>query len=124
MRSSGVAIAITAAAFTGCVKYHPRSLDPPRSEQQFHTRTLADPGLVSFLNRANWPPPKLALEELAAVAIYFNPDLDLARAQLHTAQAAILSGKRAPQPVALGRRRMGEHAGIGASISLRFRFHP
>jgi outer membrane protein TolC len=54
--------------------------------------------LVSFLNRANWPPPKLTLDDLTAVAIYFNPELDLARAQLRTAQAAILTAKGRPSP--------------------------
>jgi hypothetical protein len=52
------AIAALAAALTGCVKYHPRPLDPPRSEHQFRARTLADPGLVAFLKRADWPPAK------------------------------------------------------------------
>lgn len=98
MRSFGIAIAIAAAALSGCVKYHPRPLDPPRSEQQFHSRNLLDPGLVSFLNRANWPPPKLRLDDLTAVAIYFNPELDLARAQLRTAQAAILTARGRPNP--------------------------
>jgi outer membrane protein TolC len=86
------------AALTGCVQYHAHPLDPPRSEQQFHARTLADPGLASFLNRANWPPPKLSLEDLTAVAFYFNPELDLARAQLRAAQAGILTAKGRTNP--------------------------
>lgn len=98
MRSSGLAVAIVAAALTGCVKYHPHPLDPPLSEQQYRARTLADPGLRSFLKRADWPPQKLTLDDLAAVAIYFNPDLDLARAQMRTAQAAILTAKGRPNP--------------------------
>jgi cobalt-zinc-cadmium efflux system outer membrane protein len=53
---------------------------------------------VSFLNRANWPPPQLTLDDLTAVAIYFNPELDLARAQLRTAQAAILTARGRPNP--------------------------
>lgn len=86
------------AVLAGCVKYHPGSLDPVRSEQNFRARSLADPGLSSFLNRAAWPPARLGLNDLAAVALYFNSDLDLARAQLRTAQAAILTAKAKPYP--------------------------
>ena len=75
------AASIGAVALFGCVKYHPRALDPPRSEQQFRARTLADAGLGSFLKRADWPPPQLGLNDLTAVAFYFNADLDVARAQ-------------------------------------------
>lgn len=89
---------IGAVALTGCVKYHSRPLDPPRSEQQFRARTLADSGLQSFLKRADWPPTKLGLNDLAAVAMYFNADLDVARAQLRTAQSAIMTAKTRPNP--------------------------
>lgn len=84
---------VIAASLTSCVKYHPHPLDPPRSEQQFHARTLADPGLAAFLKRTDWPPARLGLNDLAAVALYFNSDLDIARAQLRTAQAAIITAK-------------------------------
>lgn len=89
---------MAAAALTGCVKYHPQPLDPPRSEQRFRARTLADPGLRKFLDRADWPPPRLTLDDLSAAALYFNPDLDTARAQLRTARAAILTAKGRPNP--------------------------
>lgn len=96
MRSSVIAIA--AVILTGCVKYHPRPLDPPRSEQQFRARTLTDPGLRTFLKRADWPPARLSLNDLAAVALYFNSDLDVARAQLRTAQAAVITARARPNP--------------------------
>ena len=98
MRSSVAASVIVAALLTSCVKYHPRPLDPPRSEQQFRARALSDPGLRTFLKRANWPPANLNLNDLEAVAIYFNADLDMARAQLRTAQAAVITAKARPNP--------------------------
>ncbi len=98
MRGLRIAIVIAVAALTGCVKYHPRPLDPPRLEQQFHARKLNDPGLVSFLHRPNWPPAKLTLDDLAAVAIYFHAELDLARAQLRSAQAGIVTARERPNP--------------------------
>jgi outer membrane protein TolC len=83
---------------TGCVRYHPHPLDPPRSAQQFRARTLTDPGLGTFLKRADWPPARLSLNDLAAVALYFNSDLDVARAQLRTAQAAVITARARPNP--------------------------
>ena len=80
------------------MKYHPAPLDPVRTEHAFRTRTLADLGLRSFVNQANWPPARLGLNDLAAVALYFNPDLDVARAQLRTAQAAIVTAKARTNP--------------------------
>jgi cobalt-zinc-cadmium efflux system outer membrane protein len=90
--------AIVAVLLTGCVRYHPRPLDPPRSEQQFRARTLTDPGLRSFLKRTDWPPALLKMNDLAAVALYFNSDLDVARAQLRTAQAAVITARARPNP--------------------------
>jgi len=83
---------------SGCVKYVPHPLDPPRSEQQFRARTLTDPGLGAFVRRVNWPPEKLSLNDLTAVALYFNSDLDVARAQLRAARAAVITAKARPNP--------------------------
>jgi outer membrane protein, heavy metal efflux system len=87
-----------ALLLTNCVRYQPHPLDPPHSEQQFRTRSLADPGLIAFLKRADWPPAKLQLRDLYAVALYYNPDLDVARAHLRTAQAAIVTANTRPNP--------------------------
>ena len=38
------------------------------------------------------------MNDLAAVALYFNADLDVGRAQLRTAQAAVLTAKARPNP--------------------------
>lgn len=87
-----------ALALAGCVRYQPHPLDPPRSEQQFRARSLSDPGLIAFLKRTDWPPAKLQLRDLYAVALYYNPDLDVARARLRTAQAAIITANTRPNP--------------------------
>ncbi len=87
-----------ALLLNNCVRYQPHPLDPPHSEQQFRTRSLTNPGLVAFLKRADWPPGKLQLRDLYAVALYYNPDLDIARAHLRTAQAAIITASTRPNP--------------------------
>jgi cobalt-zinc-cadmium efflux system outer membrane protein len=95
-------ILMTAMGFalllTSCVRYQPHPLDPPHSEQQFRTRSLADPGLIAFLKRADWPPAKLQLRDLYAVALYYSPELDVARAHLRTAQAGIVTANTRPNP--------------------------
>jgi outer membrane protein, heavy metal efflux system len=98
VRGLAIAAWITAAAFTSCLKYHPHPLDPPRAEQQFRSRSLTDPGLRAFVKRADWPPAKLAMNDLAAAAFYFNSDLDVARAQLRTAEAAAFAAAARPNP--------------------------
>ena len=95
MRVCAIAAAIV---LTGCVKYYPKPLNPPRSEQQFRARTLTDPGLRVFLKRADWPPTKLGPNDLAAIALYFNPDLDVARAQVRSAEAAVVTAQGRPNP--------------------------
>lgn len=95
-------ILLTATGFAlllaGCVRYQPHPLDPPHSEQQFRTRSLSDPGLIAFLKRPDWPPAKLQLRDLYSVALYYSPDLDVARAHLRTAQAAIITASTRPNP--------------------------
>lgn len=85
---------------SGCVKYRPHPIDPPRLERQFYTRSLDDAGLraLAGAHRMSWPPQRLDLASLALVAQYFSPDLALAQARLNTAQAAILTAKGRPNP--------------------------
>lgn len=100
LRTSALLAALSAPALllTSCVRYQPHPLDPPHSEQQFRARALADPGLIAFLKRSDWPPAKLQLSDLYAVALYFSPELDVARAHLRTTQAAILTANTRPNP--------------------------
>ncbi len=93
-----LSIAAAAALLTGCVRYQPHPLDPPHSEKQFRARSLSDPGLAAFLKRSDWPPAKLTLRDLESVALYYSPDLDLARARLRTTQAAIATANTKPNP--------------------------
>src|SRR5579859_6042295 len=89
---------LVAAFLNSCVKYHPQPLDPPHSEQKFRARDLTDPGLRSFLKRDDWPPAQVGLNDLGAIALYYNSDLDLARAKFRTAQAAVITAKARPNP--------------------------
>ena len=91
------------ALFAGCAHYQPHPLDPPHSEQQFRARSLTDSGLRTFLKRDDWPPAKLQLRDLYSVALYYSPELDVARAHLRTTQAAIVTANTRPNPsIAIG----------------------
>jgi outer membrane protein TolC len=50
------------------------------------------------LNRPAWPPAKLQLRDLFAVALYYSPDLDVARAQFQTARAAVITASERKNP--------------------------
>jgi cobalt-zinc-cadmium efflux system outer membrane protein len=86
------------ATLGGCARYTPQPLNPPQVERQFRARSIHDPGLAAFLKRPHWPPAKLGLDDVVAVALYFSPDLDVARAQWRTAEAAVLTAKGRPNP--------------------------
>jgi outer membrane protein TolC len=88
---------VALAVLSGCVKYQPRPIDPPRLEQDYRSRSLSDPGLRAFVEAgsaqkpASWPPDKLDLKALTLIAFYFSPALDVARSQTAIAQAELLT---------------------------------
>jgi outer membrane protein TolC len=92
------ALTLSALLLAACAAYHSHPLNPPQSEQQFRTRSLTDPGLIAFLKRPDWPPSRLQLRDLYSVALYYNPALDIARAHLRTARAAIVTASTRPNP--------------------------
>ena len=89
---------------TGCYHYRPQAILPPALEQQYRTRSLADPGLRDFVNAqpiekpTSWPPAELTLDTLTVVAFYFQPDLDTARARLATASGGVVTASTRPNP--------------------------
>jgi outer membrane protein, heavy metal efflux system len=92
----------------GCVRYVPRSIDPPTLEQSYRSRSLTDQNLQTFFNSTSlikpesWPPQSLDLEGLTVLALYFSPDLDEARSRLAVADAAITTARVRPNPSAVG----------------------
>jgi len=88
----------------GCYHYRPQPILPPALEQQYRSRSLADPGLKEFIDAqplgkpASWPPTELSLDTLTLVAFYFHPDLDAARARLAASEAAVITASTKPNP--------------------------
>jgi outer membrane protein TolC len=91
-----VATAVLVATLLGCSGPEIPPLDPERSEAEFRSRTLSDPGLREFLESNlgrkldPFPLPSWDLRTLTLVAFYYHPDLDVARAHL----GAVRAGRR------------------------------
>jgi cobalt-zinc-cadmium efflux system outer membrane protein len=75
-----------------------------QSPQQFYLRSLDNPELKNFMKAATgtalstWPLSKWHLNQLNLVAFYYNPDLDVARAQWNTVKAAEITAGQIPNP--------------------------
>jgi outer membrane protein TolC len=90
----------------GCAvrRYQPAPIVANATASQFESRSLADDGLRSFEEKnlgqpvSSWPPKAWNLQTLSLVALYFNPTLDLARARLARADAAIVTAGARPNP--------------------------
>ena len=84
-------------------RYQPRPLNAADSATSFEARTLADPGLRTFAEKhlahpiVPWP-PAWDLQTLSLAALYFNPDLDAARARIAESQAALVTAAAHPNP--------------------------
>ena len=67
-----------------CVRYTPKPVTAAKTLDDFEARRLDSPDLLQFLEKNGNParPPKAwDLEALTLVALYYHPDLDVARAQ-------------------------------------------
>ena len=106
-RPRWVAFAVAFLAVSGCQHIAPAPLSPAQSAAELEARSLSDPRLREFLERQlgarqpQWPPQRLDLDALTLAAFYFQPSLDLARAQLDVARGAIETAGQRPNP-ALG----------------------
>jgi cobalt-zinc-cadmium efflux system outer membrane protein len=98
------AIIFTAIALCGCVHYQPRPLDAAKQAEAFEARRLDGDGLRAFIEKnlghelASWPPPRWNLELFTLAAYYFQPSLDVARAQWRVAEVAAISAGARPNP--------------------------
>lgn len=101
----------------GCAHYEIKpkpALD--RTAAEFAARSLGNPELRRFLTRnLGHEPTAWDFEALTWVAFYYNPNLDLARAQWESAQAATRSAGARPNPTLI--LTPGYNASAGAGVS-------
>ncbi len=89
----------------GCARFESKPLNSTSSQREWLGRSLADPRLKAFLETngiigtATWPPADLDFETLTWVAVFYNPALEVARAQWAVATAGRTTASARPNPV-------------------------
>ena len=97
-------IVLVTVAFAGCARFEPRPIAPADTAARFEQRSLDNPALKSFLeanihrelNGGSGQPWNLELLTLAA--FYYQPSLDVARAQWGVATAGKITAGERPNP--------------------------
>ncbi|MEQ1860177.1 MAG: TolC family protein [Chthoniobacteraceae bacterium] len=90
-----LALALFAA---GCVSFESRPISPATTARDFDGRTLADSGLRAFLASHGATAKRWDLDELTLATLYFQPDLEVARARHEAAAAAVGTAGERPNP--------------------------
>ena len=97
-------LCLVLAVMAGCVTFQPKPLLPSQTAAAFEARTLDDPGLKAFLEGnlhreiSPWQPKSWDLPLLTLVALYYHPDLDVARAKWGAAKAGVITAGQRPNP--------------------------
>jgi len=92
------------AGLGGCATFHAKPIVPEKTAAAFSARRLDDAGLKKFLesnlhHELNaWPFHEWDFETLTLAALYYHPDLEVARAQLEAAQAHVITAGGRPNP--------------------------
>jgi outer membrane protein, heavy metal efflux system len=94
---------VISLTIVGCASFQDRELNPAESVAQLENRSLSNPELLSFIETATGsasvtPPKTWNIDRLTMAAIYYHPDLALARAQAQSADAAITTAGQRPNP--------------------------
>jgi outer membrane protein, heavy metal efflux system len=94
-------------ALSGCATYQPRPLSVNEAASAFAARTLDQPAVRQFAATCgapeatgDWPPPSWNLRLLTLAAFYYHDDMEVARAKLAAAEAALISAGARPNPTA------------------------
>jgi outer membrane protein TolC len=93
-----------ALALAGCVRFQPQPLSPENLAATFEQRSLICEEFRLYaetnLHRAypTWPPPAWDLETLTLGALYYNPDLAVARAYYDSVSAGKTTAAQHPNP--------------------------
>ena len=91
---------------TGCTvrRYRATPIVPAESAARLEARNFATPGLQAYVERcvghtiSPWPPKSWDLRTLTLAALYFNPAMEAARANVAEAEAATVTAGARPNP--------------------------
>lgn len=96
--------AFVLGALAGCAHYDAQPISPEKTVADLSDRSLNDNGLRRFLaanlgrEPAPWPLPQWDLEQLVLAAYYYQPSLDVARAEWRVATAGKTTAGERPNP--------------------------
>lgn len=98
-----IGVALLAASVVGCAHYEPAPLSASANASALEARTLAANARLENFIRASLPgqeigPIRWNLGSLTLAALYFHPDLDIARSKLAAARAAVATARQRPNP--------------------------
>lgn len=89
------------ATLAGCASYVPKPLSAQATATAFAARSLSAPGLEQYLQAHSVdqvPPDTWNLNRLTLAALYYHPDLAVARAQQDVAEAGLAISRQRPNP--------------------------
>jgi len=93
---------VAIALLGGCVHYQPRPIEPASVIERLDARTLSAPDLARVAEPAHlvaaWPPEVWDLQTLTVAALYYHPDLELARTSWDLARAGLITAGERPNP--------------------------
>ncbi len=104
MRLSFFAICIVTITLAGCATFHSKPISAASNASALEARTLDNPGLHKFMEQnlngqlPSWPPRSWNFSMLTLAALYYSPDLDLARARRQVALAGKITAGERPNP--------------------------
>ncbi len=104
IRTAAVLLLVTAVS-GGCLRfqdYRPEPVSAPMRAEALENRTLDNPRLQMFIAAATGTAAFDAegwdLGKLTLAAIYYHPDIELARSKLQTSSAAVITAAEIPNP--------------------------
>jgi outer membrane protein TolC len=103
---ASIFVGFLALAFAGCAtrKYQPAPISLPETAAEFEGRTLDDPRFQEFLKRSlgrdveSWPPKAWDPAMLTLAALYYHPDMAVARGGIKVAEAGVITAGARPNP--------------------------
>jgi cobalt-zinc-cadmium efflux system outer membrane protein len=97
-------LALILFATGGCISYVPMHISADKSAADFESRSLQSLDLKAFLEAGfrrqitPWPVHSWNFQMLTLVALYYHPDLKVARAKWEVSEAGIVTAGQRPNP--------------------------
>jgi outer membrane protein TolC len=104
LRLGGLISVATLICTAGCARFEPKPLSAERTSDALDSRSLEDAKLEQFLKRnaphqiPQSPPQSWGLDLLTLAALYYNPSLEVARAQWAVARGGEKTAAQRPNP--------------------------